>query len=77
MDRVNRTKGSVVPSLTLMILAPLIAEVLPGSTRFSALFVLPIRPPRPSGRDAATRNEPFKLDWIEANATVADLQRPK
>ncbi len=30
------------PALTLMVAAPLLAEVLPGSTRFSALFVFPI-----------------------------------
>jgi hypothetical protein len=30
------------PALTLVLMAPLLAEVLPGSTRFSALFVLPI-----------------------------------
>jgi hypothetical protein len=33
---------SIWPALTLMILAPLIAEVLPGATRFSSLFVFPI-----------------------------------
>ena len=30
------------PGLSLMILAPLLAEILPGATRFSAIFVLPI-----------------------------------
>lgn len=30
------------PALTLMFLAPLIAEVLPGATRISSLFVFPI-----------------------------------
>jgi hypothetical protein len=30
------------PGLTLMILAPLLAEILPGATRLSAIFVLPI-----------------------------------
>jgi len=34
--------GSLAPALTLMIMAPLLAEVLPGATRLSALFVLPI-----------------------------------
>ncbi len=29
-------------ALTLMLLAPLITEILPGATRFSAIFVLPI-----------------------------------
>jgi hypothetical protein len=32
----------IAPGVSLMILAPLIAEVLPGATRFSAIFVLPI-----------------------------------
>src|SRR5262245_26410793 len=32
----------VAPALTLLLTAPLVAEVLPGSTRFTALFVLPI-----------------------------------
>ena len=32
----------VLPGLSLMILAPLLAEILPGATRFSAIFVLPI-----------------------------------
>jgi hypothetical protein len=30
------------PALTLVLMAPLLAEVLPGSTRLSALFVFPI-----------------------------------
>lgn len=30
------------PGLSLMILSPLLAEILPGATRFSAIFVLPI-----------------------------------
>ena len=30
------------PALTLMLMAPLTAEVLPGATRFSSLFVVPI-----------------------------------
>lgn len=30
------------PAITLMVLAPLLAEILPGATRFSAIFVLPI-----------------------------------
>ena len=32
----------IAPALTLMVLAPLVAEVLPGATRLSAIFVLPI-----------------------------------
>ncbi|MCW3848939.1 hypothetical protein OF829_17005 [Sphingomonas sp. LB-2] len=32
----------IAPALTLAVLAPLIAEVLPGATRFSSLFVFPV-----------------------------------
>jgi hypothetical protein len=32
----------VLPALTLVLMAPLTAEVLPGATRFSSLFVLPV-----------------------------------
>jgi hypothetical protein len=32
----------IFPALTLALLAPMLAEVLPGATRFSALFVYPI-----------------------------------
>jgi hypothetical protein len=32
----------ILPALSLMVLAPLIAEVLPGATRMSSMFVLPI-----------------------------------
>lgn len=43
MARVERSKiQRALPALSLMILAPLIAEVLPGATRISSLFVLPI-----------------------------------
>jgi hypothetical protein len=31
-----------LPALTLVLMAPLTAEVLPGATRFSSLFVLPV-----------------------------------
>ncbi|MGC8640203.1 MAG: hypothetical protein ACP5XB_10050 [Isosphaeraceae bacterium] len=31
-----------MPALTLVLLAPLVAEVLPGATRLSVLFVLPV-----------------------------------
>lgn len=31
-----------LPALTLMLVAPMVAEVLPGATRFSAIFVYPI-----------------------------------
>jgi hypothetical protein len=33
---------TAAPGITLMVLAPLLAEVLPGATRFSSIFVLPI-----------------------------------
>jgi hypothetical protein len=32
----------VAPALTLMLMAPLLTEVLPGATRFSSIFVFPI-----------------------------------
>jgi hypothetical protein len=35
-------RGRIGPALTLMLLAPLIAEVLPGATRVSSIFVLPL-----------------------------------
>ena len=34
--------SKAAPGLLLMILAPLLAEILPGATRLSAIFVLPI-----------------------------------
>lgn len=34
--------GSLAPALSLMFLAPMMAEVLPGATRFSSIFVFPI-----------------------------------
>ncbi len=34
--------SSILPALTLMVMAPLIAEVLPGATRMSSIFVFPI-----------------------------------
>ena len=34
--------GKAAPGLLLMMLAPLLAEILPGATRLSAIFVLPI-----------------------------------
>jgi hypothetical protein len=36
--RLNR----IAPALTLAFLAPMLAEVLPGATRFSSIFVFPI-----------------------------------
>ena len=54
------------PALALMFLAPLIAEVLPGATRVSALFVYPIEVCIWGGgalliREAALR---FGLGWL-------------
>lgn len=33
---------SVAPAITLIFLAPLVTEILPGATRFSSIFVFPI-----------------------------------
>jgi hypothetical protein len=41
MAKNNIIKNSL-PAITLMIFAPLIAELLPGSTRFSSIIVFPI-----------------------------------
>src|ERR1700733_11330812 len=41
MQPVKKT-NDLGAALTLMLLAPLITEILPGATRFSAIFVLPI-----------------------------------
>lgn len=35
-------KKSIAPAICLIFIAPLIAEVLPGATRFSSIFVFPI-----------------------------------
>jgi hypothetical protein len=56
----------MLPALTLMLLAPLIAEVLPGATRISSIFVLPIEIAIWGGgavliREAVRR---FKLGWL-------------
>lgn len=40
-DRTGRLKR-IAPALTLAFLAPMFAEVLPGATRFSSIFVFPI-----------------------------------
>ncbi len=34
---------NIAPAITLIFLAPLITEILPGATRFSSLFVFPIQ----------------------------------
>jgi hypothetical protein len=56
---------SFLPGLTLVFLAPMLAEVLPGATRLSAIFVLPIEMCVWGGgalliRAAARR---FRLGW--------------
>ena len=59
-------RGRLGPALTLMLLAPLIAEVVPGATRFSSLFVLPLEFCIWGGgallARAAVRH--FKLGWL-------------
>ncbi|MBO9713625.1 hypothetical protein [Sphingomonas sp.] len=44
-ESANQKRGilsRMAPAFTLMLLAPLMAEVLPGATRFSSIFVFPI-----------------------------------
>jgi len=41
-DRPQPRLRRMAPALTLVVLAPLLTEVLPGATRFSSLFVFPI-----------------------------------
>ena len=42
MKELTQKNGNFAPAFTLMLMAPLLTEVLPGSTRFSSIFVLPI-----------------------------------
>ncbi|HEY4063048.1 MAG TPA: hypothetical protein VGM30_14180 [Puia sp.] len=42
MNQLKKSSNDLGPALTLMLLAPLLTEVLPGATRFSSIFVLPI-----------------------------------
>jgi hypothetical protein len=42
MENLKSSKSGLAPALTLMLMAPLLTEVLPGATRFSSIFVLPI-----------------------------------
>jgi hypothetical protein len=42
MEQIEKTKKSIAPAFILMLAAPLLTEVLPGSTRFSSIFVFPI-----------------------------------
>lgn len=59
-------KGRFAPAITLMLLAPLIAEYLPGATRTSSLFVFPLEMCIWGGGAllirAAVRH--FKLGWL-------------
>lgn len=59
-------KGRIAPAITLMLLAPLIAEYLPGATRTSSLFVFPLEMAIWGGGAllirAAVRH--FKLGWL-------------
>ncbi|HEY3369290.1 MAG TPA: hypothetical protein VGK10_00500 [Prolixibacteraceae bacterium] len=41
MEKMKNQK-SIAPAITLMVLAPLLTEVLPGATRFSSMFVFPV-----------------------------------
>lgn len=40
--RIKAFLQAIAPAFTLVLLSPMIAEVRPGATRFSSLFVLPI-----------------------------------
>jgi hypothetical protein len=42
MNQPVKKTNDFAPAIILMIMAPLLTEVLPGATRFSSLFVLPI-----------------------------------
>jgi hypothetical protein len=42
MNNLKEHSKGLGPAITLMILAPLLTEVLPGATRFSSIFVFPI-----------------------------------
>ena len=41
MNKAEKRK-SISPAITLMLIAPILAEMLPGATRFSSLFVFPV-----------------------------------
>jgi hypothetical protein len=57
--------GRIAPALTLMFLAPMMAEVLPGATRFSSIFVFPIEMVVWGGGAVLIRgvSRRFGLDW--------------
>ncbi len=56
----------IAPALTLMFLAPMIAEVLPGATRVSSIFVLPIEMLVWGGGALLSRGlvRKFGLSWV-------------
>jgi hypothetical protein len=61
-----KPQGRFAPAFTLIVLAPLIAEVLPGATRTSSLFVFPLEMAIWGGGAllirAAVRH--FQLGWL-------------
>jgi len=66
MDNSSTRLGHAAPAWTLVLLAPLIAEVLPGATRISAIFVFPIEVAIWGGgalliREAVRR---WRLGWL-------------
>jgi hypothetical protein len=66
MNAITAKTGRAGPAWTLVLLAPLIAEVLPGATRISSLFVFPIEVAIWGGGAllirAAVRH--WKLGWL-------------
>ena len=42
MSMARSWMSRIAPAVLLMLFAPLLTEVLPGATRFSSIFVLPI-----------------------------------
>ena len=65
----------MLPALTLMVLAPLVAEVLPGATRLSALFVLPIEILIWGGGTVLIRAavRKYRLGWVNLLLLAAAL----
>ena len=66
MDTSSTKVGHAAPAWTLVLLSPLIAEVLPGATRMSAIFVFPIEVAIWGGgalliREAVRR---WRLGWL-------------
>ncbi len=55
-----------LPAITLMLLAPLLAEVLPGATRFSSIFVFPVQVVIWGGGAVMARFlvRKFRLGWV-------------